>query len=421
MMVILSEYLFCLLYTVGVFICTYPYLETRKSCLSIMGFLFIYGLVDFIITGDYILQLHEYLIYNLLVIISDFIMICIYERKYKPYIAFYTTFYFCIYMVLVNSISYLSFHFGFRVIDFYDPSIARTVLVIIYNVCTIMIFKLLIKIKIIPDKRIVNTNWLLFNTVNVVVLSAYIIFFGFSLIEIDTILIIYIFVIFIILWLCLLKLINKTILLNEENNQLELINMANKNSEILLENFNKEREEIKEIKHDLKNHFNIINSLETIENIREYVEDIRGDLMKVKENNFYTGNATIDAILSIKYVEYSYVHFIVEVDIKEIKIIPKDIASILFNLIDNAVENASLKNKDIHISIVQQNEEIVISISNHVDEIPSFKTKKGKEHGYGLKIVRGIVQKYQGDLSINIVDDVVIVHMILKNIFLKEE
>ena len=388
-----------------------------------MIFLLFYGLIDFIVTGDYILHLQQYIISNLLVILSDFILICFYEKKISPYLLFYTTLYFCIYMVLVNCIAYLSFQFGINITEFYTPSIIRTLLVVVYNGGTILIFKLLNRIEIAPNKQIVSQNWLLFDIVNIVILSAYIIFFGFSLIEIDTVFIIYIFIIFIVLWLCLLRflwlcllrLINRTILLNERNNELLLINMANKNSELLLESFKKDSEEIEKVQHDIGNHLNVIKNYETIGEVREYISEITSDLLNINKNIFNTGNATVDTILSMKVMKYHNIDFIVKTDLNEIKMSPKDIASLLFNLIDNAIENISSHDRTIHIDIVQQNDDLVIIVSNHVDKKPTFKSRKGMGHGYGLKIVDGIVQKYHGEKSVNIMNNIVVIQIILNN------
>ena len=75
MMIIISEYLFCLLYATGLFICIYPYLKKKKNYFFYICFLLLYGFIDFIITGDYFLEFYDYLISNTLVIISDFLMI----------------------------------------------------------------------------------------------------------------------------------------------------------------------------------------------------------------------------------------------------------------------------------------------------------------------------------------------------------
>lgn len=78
---IVSEYFFCLLYVIGLFICVYPYIEKKRSIISTIFFLIIYGFIDFIITGDFFIKFNEYIISNLLVIISDFIMVCIFEKN----------------------------------------------------------------------------------------------------------------------------------------------------------------------------------------------------------------------------------------------------------------------------------------------------------------------------------------------------
>ena len=77
-------------------------------------------------------------------------------------------------MIVVNSSAYIYFQLGFRVMDVYQPSLIRTVLVVIYISCSCVIFKLFEKFNIIPNKSIIKNNYYIFNFVNVIVLSAYI-------------------------------------------------------------------------------------------------------------------------------------------------------------------------------------------------------------------------------------------------------
>lgn len=413
MIELFSEYLFCLLYTTGLFICVYPYIEKKRSIIFTLVFLMFYGLIDLIITGDYILELHEYLITNMLVVISDFIMICIFEKKYNPHVLFYTTFYFCIYVVVVNSIIYIYSQSGISVPDIYGLPFIRAILVFIYIIITVLLFKILEKLGVIPDKNIVNKYPYVFDFVNIIVLSSYIVFFGFSLIEIDTVLIIFIFVIFIFLWFGLLALLNKTILLIDENSNLLLMSMANKNAETLLENFNKDKEETAKIKHDINNHLQIIKGFNDIESARKYVDEIIDDSLKVDYLVYDSGSKTIDTILSLKTFQYKDINFIINIDFENYFITQKDMATILFNLIDNASQNISFNNKNVNIEILQHEQAIVITVTNHVDKKPSFVSKRGKDHGYGLKIIKSIVDKYNGDLSIEYDHNMVIVQIII--------
>ncbi|MFR7592665.1 MAG: GHKL domain-containing protein [Longibaculum sp.] len=341
-------------------------------------------------------------------------MVCIFEKNFNPKLLFYTTFYFSIYMIVVNSSAYIYFQLGLRVIDVYQPSLIRTVLVVIYISCSCVIFKLFEKFDIIPNKSIIKNNYYIFNFVNIIVLSAYIVFFGFSLIGIDTLLIIFIFVIFSLLWIGILYSLTKMITLFNEKNKLLLLNMANKNTESLLYNFEQDKEELAKIRHDMKNHFLIIRELETLEDIQKYIDEIVGDVFKINSHLYNTGYKVIDTVLSLKETQYPEVKFLLNIDISDLFIAQKDMASILFNLIDNAAQNSSLTDKNIHIEIIQDFNSIVITVTNHVDFKPSFISKKGIEHGYGLKIINSIVEKYNGELCINDENGMVIIQIIIE-------
>ena len=408
------EYVFCFLYVSGLFICVYPYLEMKRSKLYICFFLLIYGLVNFVITRDYFLVLHEYMISNILVIVSDFFMICIYERKYLPQLLFYTTLYFCIYSILVNVMTYCYISLGLGILDMYQFSIMRALLVIMYNSVTIYIFKCLEKLKIIPHKNILSINYYIYDIINIIVLISFLIFFGFSLINIDTILIVFIFVVFILLWFCLLLLMNKSFSLIKENNDLLLINMANKNAQSMIKNFKKENESLHKIRHDIKNHLQIIRKMKDISMIYKYVDSIMGDINQIELTNFHTGDETIDTILALKSEQYPHVEFNLNIDIEDMFVELKDFSSIMFNLIDNAVENGSKNKKIVYIKVIQQFSTLVISITNYIDSVPTFKSSKGQNHGYGLKIVKGIVEKYNGSFNIITTEGKVIVEIILE-------
>ena len=87
---------------------------------------------------------------------------------------------------------------------------------------------------------------------------------------------------------------------------------------------------------------------------------------------------------------------------------PMDLLSILSNVIDNAIEAVIGVNIDrnINIKISKYKEYLFICISNTSNKDPrniirkSETTKKDKlNHGLGFKIVKGIVEKYNGSIE----------------------
>lgn len=95
-----------------------------------------------------------------------------------------------------------------------------------------------------------------------------------------------------------------------------------------------------------------------------------------------------------------------------------DIALILGHLLDNAVENISDEDKYISATI-EQNDNVVITIQNTTDRNNNaFITNKPnkKAHGFGLKQIAVLAEKYNGGLTIQIADHTCTAVVILSDI-----
>lgn len=89
-----------------------------------------------------------------------------------------------------------------------------------------------------------------------------------------------------------------------------------------------------------------------------------------------------------------------------------DITTIFCNILDNAIESASTESDsyiDLNISKRNETQRSIIRLVNSCNTAPSLdksgalasRKKDSKWHGYGLKSVKKIVEKYNGDLSVN--------------------
>lgn len=411
------EYLYCLVYVACLFICIYPYLDHVHSLFYTIIFLIIYGGIDFIITGDYVIHFKTFIITNLLVMVSDYILMTLYNKQMSLYLLFYTSLYLCVYMALVNFVSYLYIYTGISVGEIYINDVLRFVLVFIYNIGSVVIFKLLYKIQAIPQKITVKEYAYVFIGMNLLIGFVFIIFFGFSIIKIENHFILYIFLIFCVLWISLLYLINHSIQLILHNKSLSLLNLSYHNIEYLIENFDKENNKIQKVKHDIKNHLHIIKELNNIEEIKNYIDNIYSDLNNIQSIHKISGYSALDILFTIKEQQYPNIHYSYNIDICDIKINIKDLCSILFNLIDNASQNISVNNPDVYIQIVQQFNDLIITVSNSFDKSFTLTQNKGKEHGYGLQIVEEIVNKYNGNMNIEMQDNIVIVQIIINSLY----
>lgn len=101
-----------------------------------------------------------------------------------------------------------------------------------------------------------------------------------------------------------------------------------------------------------------------------------------------------------KQEEYPEINFDYDISINELKINEKDITALLFNLIDNACDEALKTDKKVAVMIKEKQTILIVKVSNQCVSKPNFISRKGSNHGYGLKIINGIVNKYNSDIFI---------------------
>ena len=84
-----------------------------------------------------------------------------------------------------------------------------------------------------------------------------------------------------------------------------------------------------------------------------------------------------------------------------------DFSALLNNILDNAIRGAvASKERKIEVQIYQQNGMDIVTVKNSIDESVLDKnptlvsTKKEAGHGYGMKQIKGIVEKYDGMMDV---------------------
>jgi sensor histidine kinase regulating citrate/malate metabolism len=131
-----------------------------------------------------------------------------------------------------------------------------------------------------------------------------------------------------------------------------------------------------------------------------------------------TGNNVIDVVLTQKslFCASKNIRFTYMVDAEALSIFSNnDLASLFGNIIDNAIE-ASMKVTDdfrlIKLNVYTNNNILIISQSNYTNVIPEFvlglpETTKINTltHGYGLKSIKYICSKYNGQMNIEFEDN----------------
>ena len=169
----------------------------------------------------------------------------------------------------------------------------------------------------------------------------------------------------------------------------------------------KTSEELRRIRHDIKNHLLYVRGIienNEIEKAEKYIEKMEIELSN-SEKYMVTGNRSIDYILASKLSENKDVTLVCTGVFHEFKGIDElDLAILFGNLLDNAIEAVmQQENKIIEIRFSVYNDYCNILFSNPITDSvlknnPSLSTTKSKssKHGFGLKSVRSIVDKYSG-------------------------
>lgn len=189
--------------------------------------------------------------------------------------------------------------------------------------------------------------------------------------------------------------------------KLDLLERETNHERELYEKLLAVNEDFHKIKHDIKNHLLYVRDIidhNRIEEAEKYVQNLAMDLQNT-ERYMVTGNQTLDYILASKISDHEEITFICTGCLDSLEGFNKlDIAVIFGNLLDNAieaVEKVQEKTIEIHLSSFNDYRNIIISnpINESVlDKNPKlFTTKKDKVmHGWGLKSVISIVDKYNG-------------------------
>ncbi|MEN6462363.1 MAG: ATP-binding protein, partial [Syntrophomonas sp.] len=181
-----------------------------------------------------------------------------------------------------------------------------------------------------------------------------------------------------------------------------------KQVEALLQNLQEQR-------HQYGHHLQAIQSMVYLGREKEFKEYINGIIGGFRHSNeiLYAGHPAITGLINTKseIAKSQGIHFAaaVKCDLSKINIPSWDLCTILGNLIDNAFE-ASIVAKDPRVGIEFKREESNYTIyvinngaiiaENEKDKIfyPGYSTKGYLARGYGLYLVKKIVDHYGGNI-----------------------
>ncbi|MBR2886406.1 MAG: GHKL domain-containing protein [Clostridia bacterium] len=174
--------------------------------------------------------------------------------------------------------------------------------------------------------------------------------------------------------------------------------------------------EIRTFRHDIKNKLLSVSGLLADGQIEKAAAAIKGEADFLDEANrgiINSGNPAVDAVLMSKLAAAEKKNIKLEFSVKitdEINVDLLELGILIGNALDNAIEaTENMENetdKTIFASIITMGGRVVISVENSVNteidtkHIDTAKTDK-INHGYGLKSIKTIAQKYDGDVFVS--------------------
>lgn len=151
---------------------------------------------------------------------------------------------------------------------------------------------------------------------------------------------------------------------------------------------------------------------------KQYYENIYQELKRLEKDDFhqrmlsleeviqtykntYSRNMIINSLLSYKFQTPQYQHISIYTNIhvpSKSFVSDIDLSALLFNLVDNALKGASQTTQpEIYLSMEEKYRCLKIHIHNSYIK---NQTVLPRHHGYGIKIMKDIVEKYHGEMII---------------------
>lgn len=173
---------------------------------------------------------------------------------------------------------------------------------------------------------------------------------------------------------------------------------------------------VRGLRHDLQNHLAVVQShleRQELEQAWDYLRKL--SIEAEKSRNIVTGAASVDAILNIKkeLIEAAQISFRCEIRQPFLLHLEEmDLVIVLANCLDNALEVAKQsmeigQTASICLTLAADDQYVLLKVSNTAlvpprcdqNGHPVTTKEDAVQHGFGLKNVRRIVQRYQGTIE----------------------
>lgn len=179
------------------------------------------------------------------------------------------------------------------------------------------------------------------------------------------------------------------------------------------ENIRAQYEEIRNMRHDMKQHFSVIDRLihdNNTEALKQYTGECTKQIAKL-DVFMDVGNDFVNAILNSKLstAQSNNIEVLCSSSNNISGFNDYDLCNLLGNMLDNAIEGAKQVADDrkyIDVSLVADNYKLVVCVSNSIarsilNSNKDLTTSKPDRHlhGFGIKTIRSIAEKYNGNVD----------------------
>lgn len=170
--------------------------------------------------------------------------------------------------------------------------------------------------------------------------------------------------------------------------------------------------------HDMRHQIELLKDVESSDERKQYLSEIE-DSIRLYDQEVKTGNKVLDIILS-KYsllCEQNGVRFTYMADGEALSFLEhSDLYSFFGNALENALE-ALKKEEDetkriLNLVVKRSSNFVVVNLENYFEgtlelsgNLPASTKEKNGYHGYGLKSIRFIAEKYGGNLHVEVKDN----------------
>lgn len=173
---------------------------------------------------------------------------------------------------------------------------------------------------------------------------------------------------------------------------------------------NEKNESLEILRHDMNNHLNTMLDMETNSDLKDYITSIM-EQYNIKKRTTFSNNNVLNGLIS-EYNSKCYIEnieFVVDIRPGTIDdIAATDIVALFGNILSNAYEAAKqceeINEKYIELVVKRKQETTLIKYVNSCAVPPkiiggnfiSIKKDSDRKHGYGMKSIDKIVDKYHG-------------------------